>query len=111
MPSNYAWIIDKDHMARRDAKPGTNSNAVGVLGPRDAPDDLEAKLQGGEGEPFRMYDDDGNLYYEGRIVRTGEESDDLNASEEGFEPLDDFGTPNAGCTEIRYRRGEAWVRL
>jgi len=40
---------------------------------------------------FRMYDDDGELYYEGR-------SDD----DSSFEPLDYYGEPNAGCTEIRY---------
>ena len=33
-------------------------------------------------------------------------------SEEGFEPLDQFGTPNAGCTEIRYlEKGGKWVTL
>lgn len=40
---------------------------------------------------FRMYDDDGILYYEGRA--------DEDTS---FEPLDDFGMPNAGCTYIKY---------
>lgn len=43
---------------------------------------------------FRLYDDDGNLYYEGY-------SDD-NSSEKAFAPLDDYGMPNDGCTEIRY---------
>lgn len=44
---------------------------------------------------FRMYDDDGNLYYEGV-------SDDDDSSD-AFDPLDDYGTPNAGCTTIKYR--------
>ena len=44
---------------------------------------------------FRMLDDDGNLYYEGY-------SNDCN-SEKAFAPLDDFGMPNAGCTEIQYK--------
>lgn len=43
---------------------------------------------------FRMYDDDGNHYYSGRMIE-GKESD-------GFEPLDDFGSPNAGCTRLDY---------
>jgi len=47
-------------------------------------------------EQFRLYDDDGNLYYE------GVSSD--STSERAFDPLDDFGTPNAGCTTIRYYR-------
>ena len=46
---------------------------------------------------FRMLDDDGNLYYEGY-------SDDCDG-ESAFDPLDDYGTPNAGCTEIQYKNG------
>ena len=40
---------------------------------------------------FRMYDDDGILYYEG-----------ISTNDSSFGPLDDYGMPNAGCTEIRY---------
>lgn len=43
---------------------------------------------------FRMYDDDGVLYYSGY-------SNDSD-SEKAFAPLEDFGMPNAGCTEIKY---------
>lgn len=53
--------------------------------------------------PFRMFDDDGNLYYEGL-------SDDCD-SEKGFAPLDDFGMRNAGCTEIHYLSGKTWQQL
>lgn len=52
---------------------------------------------------FRMYDDDGYLYYEGV-------SDD-SETEDGFAPLDDYGMPNAGCTEIRYLRDGKWATL
>jgi len=49
---------------------------------------------------FRMYDDDGNLYYSGRMKI------------EDFDPLDDYGMPNAGCTYLKYRRGnKAWEHL
>jgi hypothetical protein len=79
------WIITKDHIAEPAARPGTCANAVGVTGPRGyAGDGSELAKR------FRMYDDDGNLYYEGRCA------------EEDFAPLDDFGTPNAGCTHIKY---------
>jgi hypothetical protein len=54
-------------------------------------------------EQFRMYDDDGILCYEGA-------SND-SESEAGFDPLDDYGTPNFGCTEIRYLREGEWVTL
>ncbi len=49
---------------------------------------------------FRMYDDDGELYYEG-----------LSSVKDVFQPLDDFGTPNAGCTEIKYLTDGKWETL
>jgi hypothetical protein len=97
--STYAWRIDKDFIPDGDASEGTNFNAKGVTGPRDASDDLIALLDKGHGDRFRMYDDDGGLYYGGRIV----------GEYDGFEPLDDFGMPNAGATEIKVRMGDKWV--
>lgn len=44
---------------------------------------------------FRLRDDDNNPYYEGV-------SDD-NKTEDLFAPLDDYGMPNAGCTDIQYK--------
>jgi hypothetical protein len=40
-----------------------------------------------------MKDDDGITYYEGEIY----------GDYDGFEPLDDFGTPNAGAVSIWYK--------
>lgn len=99
----YAWRITRDFFPMSEAAEGTNGNALGVTGPRDAPDDLVSAV-GSEllGERFRMLDDDGNVYYEGRIV----------GDYDGFEPLDDFGMPNAGCTTIEYRgSGGSWKQL
>jgi hypothetical protein len=77
------WIITKDHFG--EGKEGTNSNAVGVMGPGDYEGDgSELKIE------FRMYCDDGELVYEGRMSR------------EDFDPLDDFGAPNFGCTRLDY---------
>lgn len=56
------------------------------------------------GVPFRMLDDDGIVYYEGIFVPL---SDDAT----GFEPLDDYGRPNDGCTSIEYREGKEWKKL
>lgn len=81
-----AWIIDKDYGAAPNAKPGTNANAVGVMGPRGFNGD-QSKLV----HRFRMLNDDRELAYEGR-------SDD----DSSFGPLDDFGEPNVGCTVIQY---------
>ncbi len=52
---------------------------------------------------FRMFDDDGELYYEG-IAEPDDECSE-------FEPLDDYGMPNAGCTEIKYFENGEWETL
>lgn len=85
-PNTYAWIIVKDNI--------DDGHAVGVKGPHDCSmSDDEIK----QGEKFRLLDDDGNIYYYGFI----------NGSDyEGFEPLEDYGMPNAGCTEIQYKNPE-----
>lgn len=86
------WIIDKDLLADETEKAPSNSNAVGMTGPRGYKGDgSELKCA------FRMYDDDKYLYYEGR------------SAEVGLEPLDDFGMPNAGCTYIMYKNeADVW---
>jgi len=53
-----------------------------------------AQLKRGEGRFFQMYDDDKVLYYSGRFIGDADQE---------FAPLDDFGTPNAGATSIKYR--------
>ena len=105
-----AFIIDTDHTAEAGTPEGTNLNAVGITGPRDASTAALAQLAAGAGEQFRMYDDDDQLYYEGRWVADPSVADEAF---EGFEPLDCFGTPNAGCTRLDYRNehtGE-WATL
>lgn len=100
----YGWIIDKDHTADADDEPGTYMNAVGIVGPSDIPDDLKGVLESGKGRRFRMYDDDGELYYEGRWVGPNWACHDGRyLASSAFGPLWDFGKPNAGATEIRYQ--------
>jgi hypothetical protein len=99
----YAWIITKDHLFDGDT---TDRDEAGTTGPRDAPAGLLARLAAGEGREFRIYDDDEELYYAGRILTAGEPG-----SEDDFGPLDDWGTPNAGATEIRYLAGGKWETL
>ena len=87
--SGYAWRIDRDRIE--------DGNANGVQGPWDCPDgDLTAIY--GAPEKFRMLDDDGEVYYYGRLW--GECY--------GYEPLYDFGMPNAGCTRIDFRVDGEW---
>lgn len=93
--SRYAWAITKDHIADENAREGSNLNAKGVIGPRGVKLTAEQIENHPNREYFKMYDDDGELYYEGYFVG----ADDA----EGFEPLEDFGMPNAGCTGIKYR--------
>lgn len=99
----YGWIIDTDHI--------DNGTDNGVIGPRNIDPDAAVRLKKDPecGERFRMYDDDGELYYSGRILF--DLFDDTDGYEVEFAPLDDFGMPNAGCTEIRYWQAGKWVTL
>lgn len=100
---SFAWIIDVDHVADAAAPTGTNANAPGVMGPKQAPGWMTDALQkqaivlGVKTYHFKMYDDDGELYYAGRMI-----TDEGESTEAVFSPLDNFGGPNAGATEIRY---------
>tara|TARA_R100000008_G_C3550207_1_gene149953 strand:+ start:418 stop:687 length:270 start_codon:yes stop_codon:yes gene_type:complete len=88
----YAWIIDKDYL---------NDGAEGTVGPRNPHAASLETLKAGYGEPLRLYDDDGNLQYEVRIA----------GNYDGFEPMDDYGRPNAATTEVRYLAQGQWKPL
>lgn len=96
--AGYGWIIDKDHISPQGSK-YANDNSEGTIGPRNILPSIKRRLERGEGEAFRMFDDDGELYYTGRIFH----HPDFDGCDGGFEPMDDFGMPNAGCTEIQYQ--------
>ena len=101
-----AWTITRDCLAEtitRDyvndpaPKPGTNCNAIGIVGPSRTTLTAKQIAEHPDAKPFRMLDDDGILYYEGFLI--GDE----------FAPLDDFGEPNAGCTRIQIQENGAWI--
>lgn len=97
--TRYGWLITRDVLCEEDEDPSNVDEMVcdvGVYGPSDAVLTREQILE--HGVEFQMLDDDGELYYEGVVAWA---TDYKNGS--GFEPLDDFGRGNAGCTEIRYR--------
>ena len=94
------WTITKDLLANPKANPGTNENAVGLVGPDRATLTHDEIVKHPEAKQFRMYDDDDVLYYEGALVGWDE-----------FAPLDDFGGPNAGCTRIDYFEHGEWRPL
>ena len=101
----YAWTIVRDHIADPKAKAPSNSNAVGVVGPRGASMSSQEIKDHPDSVYFQMGDDDGTLYYDGYMLHGDKICSLTNEAEEsdGFEPLDDFGEPNAGCTWIKYR--------
>jgi hypothetical protein len=83
---DYAWLVYHDHLDRR---------RVSVYGPGGVTDGQCKRLAAGEGTRFRLLDGDGILYFSGRLLGDAE-------SEDGFGPLDDYGTPDSGCTTIQY---------
>jgi hypothetical protein len=113
---SYAWIIDKDHLSKPGAEPGSwADNAATVSGPREAPDwmfraldKLKTNAEAGELSAewagkicdiytFNMYDDDEVLYYTGRMI-----TDEGDTEEACYAPLGDFGKPNAGAVVVKY---------
>ena len=99
--ASYGWIITKDLVT--SAEEQAEHSRVNWVGPRDISPETEKALKAGKGQSFRMYDDDGNLYYEGRYLGPNDET--------AFAPLDDLGTPDAGAVRIDYREGRKWVTL
>lgn len=86
--SRYGWLIYWDETERKNVK---------IFGPSGLSHEFQQMLQRGEGEEFELYDADKTLYYRGRIV----------GDYDGFEPKDDFGESNAGCTDVKL--GGRWL--
>jgi len=103
----YGWTVDIDHLA------GTSAvTDAGTTGPWDISNYLQNELDEGQGRTFRIYDDDGEIYYTGRIVSVdgiGRDGEPVDGDEETvFGPLNDYGAPNAGATEIHYLTARGW---
>ena len=93
----YGWVITKDKIGGK----------AGVVGPRNVSDEIVEKLKSpikNGAQKFRMLDDDKNIYYYGYLWGDGDET--------MFEPLDDYGMPNAGAVHIQYKNKEGdWEYL
>lgn len=117
--STYAWIIT--HVNTKDLGDDMVEE-IGTMGPRDATEEQMLALKAGEGYTFRMVDGDGIWCYRGRLVIKDGEAPvarqttmnpgekpiwivcgGLGDDQESFGPLDDFGRPNCGCTDIQVR--------
>lgn len=105
--SVYGWIIDTDHLFNPELNGPGFSDEAGTVGPWDAVGNTKAKLADHytNRHQFRMYDDDGELYYTGTLFWNGdsEPSEDILIG-----PLEDYGMPNAGCTRITYTGKPGW---
>lgn len=87
------WVITKDCITTKEDIEQGSKCCVGIGNYTGDPKDLPYK--------FRLYDDDGNLYYEGR-------SND-RSTEEAFEPLN-WAEADSGCTFIQYLQ-DRWETL
>lgn len=122
-PTDFAWIITKDHLY--PTAPDIFSDESGVIGPYQAPDDLvdfltERYTNGKKSlkrpkssksvmrYTYRMYDDDGELYYTGVLVSYVPKTDDFPSDDALMAPLYDFGGPNAGAAVIKYESHPEW---
>jgi hypothetical protein len=93
----YGWKITREY---RDGCP---RDCAPIYGPSGIKDDPRQRLDAGQGLRFRMHDDDGNLMASGKFI-----PDDHTTQ---FEPLDDYGEANYGCTYITYWEGGRWAEL
>lgn len=90
--THYAWVITFDHLEQ------AADRTAGPRGSRcETVDELKAAYP--VVRKFKMFDDDGELYYTGFIGVSKADND----GELLFAPLEDYGTPAAGCTRIDYK--------
>lgn len=107
-PQSYAWTITRDHLATAD-----ETGDKWITGPCDVTNAQIAMLTAGaplaegyERHIFRMYDDDGELYYTGRAVFR---ADDVPTHDEAVSaPLLDYGAPAAGASRITWHGHPGW---
>jgi hypothetical protein len=120
--ASYGWIITRDHLAEADNAQHRGAPAsvprVDRLGPSNLSPEIRQLLTCNDPTRinlalitklevwhWRCLDADGEIYYEGIYVGPGEGS--------MFGPLTDFAQPDAGATDIQYRRSpdDEWEAL
>lgn len=99
--SDYGWLITRDFYAQRTG----DQSSVGTIGPSSISKDVEERLKKGEGVKFRLYDGDDELYAEGLQIEGNSGADG------SFAPLDDYGMPNWGCTDMKQLQNGKWETL
>lgn len=97
---NYTWIAEKPgHGIQAPCTARSFSYEELTTGRPDGASILAARVQ----VPFRLYDDDNELYFEGIMFLRAE-------NEVDFDPLDDYGAA-FGCTTLRYKSDKGWETL
>ncbi|UUZ75480.1 hypothetical protein LP414_27580 [Polaromonas sp. P1(28)-13] len=99
------WIITVDHINKgeeanyvnRMRSPKEFAAALRAATP-EAKSALRSELIAGMTDEFRLFDDDGELYYEG-LCKDLDDQDEDNA----FQPLD-WARNDAGCTRMDHRK-------
>ena len=96
----YRWFIIGDHLSKEHVCDGKKNRGTRIFNiPTCHYEECDAGTYGpypdcydgfNNSKAWKMYDDDNILYYSGVIY----------GDYTGFEPLDDYGTPYAGCSEI-----------
>ena len=94
------WIIDNDLI--NDVREEEIINREGV----HSSDFDPIMFMEMERVPWRVKDDDGEIYYEGRMTKKRLESE----AELAFGPLD-FAMADAGATAMEYLQDGEWVQL
>ena len=92
--SNAGWIIERNVWQNKDAD---------ITGPRTyvAEDDTHSDLT----IKFRLYDDDGNLYFTGRM-------NEASLDEYGMsDPLYNYGYPDSGAVRLDILQDGKWTTV
>jgi len=89
---SYRWIITKDHFDGDG-----DGNAVGVEGPGGCDSSMKDNPV-----RFSLWTDDQECMAEGMLYMADDAYEVHSPEEVVFSPLDNFGTPNWGCTAIKH---------
>lgn len=100
MSSTYAWVITENNTELYNEE----NSIVGIRGPSSCHLTKDEIVNHSEAKKFRLVDDDDIVYCGGYFV-------DLAGNASGFEPKDNFGEPELGCTTIQYYEDGVWKSL
>lgn len=122
-PARYAWIVTNTLIASENDDTvlveDTEGSRNGTTGPSDAPPELLARLENGEGREWRtLFDVDDDLHPEPedqRVAHIGRYlhlDDGEELGDDAYGPLYDLSQPDVGATDVQYREPDGtWSSL